>query len=436
LSYNEILQFLYSLQRFGIKFGLNNTFRLLQSFNNPHHAFKSIHIAGTNGKGSTAALIASILMEMNYKVGLYTSPHLVKFNERIQINGELITDDNLIFYTHQLKEQIVKIKPTFFEVTTAIAFKYFADKNVDYAVIETGLGGRLDSTNVIKPVLSVITSIGFDHMDILGDSLDKIALEKSGIIKEGVPVVIGFNPDEAKKVILTTCKERNAKYVDVENEYIIESVSKSFPMMTLNVTSKKIGRFNELISPFYGEYQVKNIVTSIAAIALLFDNSEKILRSIMNGIENMNRNFVFRGRFQKINGNPTIILDTAHNSSAFSEFLPEVAQLNIKNKIAVFGIMKDKEIKDSLKLIVETFDKVYTCHAKTERALNSSELMEQFVNNSKIVNGGRVDNAIQLAIQESNPEDFLVIFGSNFVVGEAIEYLELSGYKRKDFPKS
>lgn len=427
MSYNETLQFLYSLQKFGIKLGLDKTVQLLQSLDDPHKKFKSIHIAGTNGKGSTAVLIASVLKEMNYKVGLYTSPHLVKFNERIQINGELITNDDLVFYTEQLKDQITKINPTFFEATTAIAFKYFADRNVDYAVIETGLGGRLDSTNVIEPELSVITSIGFDHMDILGDSLEKIASEKGGIIKENVPVVIGFNPEEAKKVLMRICSELNSECVNVEDEYIVDSVNKSFPMMTLRVKSRRTDNSYELKSPLYGEYQVKNIVTSIAAIETLFRDNESSMKHIHSGIENLNHNFVFRGRFQKITEKPTIILDTAHNSSAFKDFLYEVAQLSSENKIAVFGVMKDKEISDSLKLILRTFNKIYTCKALIERALNSLELAKQFDDNSKVVDGGEVDKAIGNAIKESKPEDIVVIFGSNFVVGEAIEYFESKG---------
>lgn len=427
MSYNETLQFLYSLQKFGIKFGLDNTIQLLQSLDNPHKKFKSIHIAGTNGKGSTAVFIASILKEMNYKVGLYTSPHLVKFNERIQINGELISNDDLVFYTEQLKDQINKINPTFFEATTAIAFKYFADKNVDYAVIETGLGGRLDSTNVIEPELSVITSIGFDHMDMLGETIEKIAWEKGGIIKENVPVVIGFNPEEAKKVLMRICSELNSECVNVEDEYIVDSVNKSFPMMTLRVKSRRTDNSYELKSPLYGEYQVKNIVTSIAALETLFRDDESTFKHIHSGIENLNHNFVFRGRFQKITERPTIILDTAHNSSAFKDFLYEVAQLSSENKIAVFGVMKDKNIEESLELIQRTFNKIYTCKALIERALNSLELAKQFDDNSKVVDGGEVDKAIGNAIKGSRPEDIVVIFGSNFVVGEAIEYFESKG---------
>lgn len=427
MSYNATLQLLYSLQKFGIKFGLDNTIQLLQSLDDPHKKFKSIHIAGTNGKGSTAVLIASILKEMNYKVGLYTSPHLVKFNERIQINGELISNDDLVFYTEQLKDQIAKINPTFFEATTAIAFKYFTDRNVDYAVIETGLGGRLDSTNVIEPELSVITSIGFDHMDFLGDSLEKIASEKGGIIKENVPVVIGFNPEEAKKVLMRICSELNSECVNVEDEYIVDSVIKSFPMMLLQIKSRKTENLYEMKSSLYGEHQVKNIVTSIAAIETLFSDDVSMMKYISPGMENLNQNFSFRGRFQKITDKPTIVLDTAHNSSAFTEFLHEVALLSFENKIAVLGVMKDKNIGESLELIQRTFNKIYTCNAHIDRALNSFDLAKQFESNIKVINGGEVDNAISLVIERSNPDDLIVIFGSNFVVGEAIEYFRATG---------
>lgn len=201
MNYNESLNFLYSLQKSGIKFGLKNTITLLEQLGNPHHKFKSIHIAGTNGKGSTCSFISSILYKMNFKVGLYTSPHLVRFNERIRINGNEIEDEYLIKMVEALKKTIEEIKPTFFEVTTAIAFKYFADHKVDYAVIETGLGGRLDSTNVIIPEVSVITKVDYDHKDFLGEKLESIAFEKGGIIKSGVPVIVAKNNEQVKEVL-------------------------------------------------------------------------------------------------------------------------------------------------------------------------------------------------------------------------------------------
>ncbi len=193
MNYNETLDYLYSLQKSGIKFGLENTKKLLEFLGNPQNSFKSIHIAGTNGKGSTSSLIASVLSKLNYRVGLYTSPHLVRFNERIRIDGNEIEDSYLVDKVILLKDLIEKIKPTFFEVTTAIAFKYFADSNIDYAVIETGLGGRLDSTNVIMPEISIITKIDIDHKDFLGETIEKIAYEKGGIIKPNIPVVVGNN---------------------------------------------------------------------------------------------------------------------------------------------------------------------------------------------------------------------------------------------------
>ncbi|MBM4175449.1 MAG: bifunctional folylpolyglutamate synthase/dihydrofolate synthase [Ignavibacteria bacterium] len=424
MSYKETLNFLYSLQKYGIKFGLDNTHKLLSYLDNPQSKFKSIHIAGTNGKGSTATLIASILREMNYRVGLYTSPHLVKFNERIQVNGTMISDDELVEYTQLLKHQVESIKPTFFEVTTSIAFKYFADQKVDFAVIETGLGGRLDSTNVIVPELSVITSIGFDHTDMLGDTLEKIAFEKGGIIKQNVPVIVGFNHDPVKQILFKTCLEKNASCTDVQFLYDLEALEKSFPSMQLKINSQKTGKVYNLVSLLYGEFQINNLITSIASVETLSLNETNFITKVENGIKNLHRNFLFQGRFQRISQQPLIIIDTSHNSSAFESFIYEVNDLKVNNRIAVFGVMKDKEISDSLNLICGTFDEIFTCCAKTMRAITSSELASKFNNPVKVFDGKSVANAIELALTSCEKDSAVFIFGSNYVVGEALEHLE------------
>ncbi len=425
MSYQETLEYLLSLQKFGIKFGLDNTLQLLQFLDNPQTKFKSIHIAGTNGKGSTAVLIASILSEMDFRVGLYTSPHLVRFNERIQVNGKLISDDELIRYTQILRDKIEKIKPTFFEVTTSIAFKYFEDKKVEFAVIETGLGGRLDSTNVILPELSVITSIGYDHQDILGDTIEKITAEKGGIIKKDIPVVIGRNSEQVRNELIKLCKEKQSDSIDVNSMYSIGKLSKSFPIMELEVISQKTKSNYKLISPLYGDFQIDNVATSVASIETLFPYSSNLSKQIENGIRNLHKNFIFNGRFQQISEAPKIIIDTSHNSSAFEGFLKEVNDLDFKNKVAIFGIMKDKKVSDSINLIEKTFKKIITCQARTERALESSKLAARFSETSKIQDGQSVANAIKLAINDIEKVSAIFIFGSNYVVGEAIEYLEL-----------
>jgi dihydrofolate synthase/folylpolyglutamate synthase len=212
-KYLEVINYLYSLQRFGIKLGLHNIERLLKLLQNPEEKFTSIHIAGTNGKGSTSSFIASILSSSGYKVGLYTSPHLVDFTERIRINGAPISRERVVEYVEILRDEINLLRATFFEVTTAIAFKYFADEKVDFAVVEVGLGGRLDSTNVIKPAVSVITTVSFDHMDVLGEAIEQIAFEKAGIIKEGVPSVTGCEDEKALDVIKKVANEKKSELV-------------------------------------------------------------------------------------------------------------------------------------------------------------------------------------------------------------------------------
>ncbi|MCX8011064.1 MAG: bifunctional folylpolyglutamate synthase/dihydrofolate synthase, partial [Ignavibacteria bacterium] len=339
MNYKETLDFLYSLQKVGIKFGLENTKKLLEKFDNPQQKFKSIHIAGTNGKGSTASFTASILKEFGYKVGLYTSPHLVKFNERININGELIDDDSLVDYTNFIYKDILEIKPTFFEVTTAIALKYFADMNVDYTVLETGLGGRLDSTNVVLPKVSVITSIGKDHQQYLGSTLEEITQEKGGIIKSEIPVVIGKNQKNVKEILKRICEQKKTTFYDVEENFEYFIVNDEFPHLVFKCKSSLTKEEYFINSPLYGNYQINNIINAVCAVELISDKDKSIKNEIEKGIINLQKNFKLQGRFQIINHRPWIILDTAHNSQAIKFILAELEKLSVNKKIGVFGIM-------------------------------------------------------------------------------------------------
>jgi len=420
MNYLESLDYLYSLQKSGIKFGLENSYKILDYLNNPQNNFKSIHIAGTNGKGSTSTLIASILSEMNFNVGLYTSPHLVRFNERIRINGKEIEDDYLVSSVNQLKKLIEEIKPTFFEVTTAIAFKYFADNKVDYAVIETGLGGRLDSTNVIKPQLSVITKIDFDHKEYLGDTIEKIAREKGGIIKPGVPVVIAKNQESVKKILYEMANQNQSEVIFVDENYTHTIFEKSIYNFVVGIQSKITGNEYKINSPLIGDFQIENIKNAIAAIEKLF-LGENLVDKISEGIRDLK--FPIYGRFQIIKSEPMIILDTSHNSDAIKNFLKSLNELVKGRKVAIFGIMKDKEIDDSVKMIEESFDKIYITQAKIERSLDANKLAEKFTP-KKVEIFESVEMAIFNSLSTLEKDFTIVVFGSNYIVGEAMEYLK------------
>jgi dihydrofolate synthase/folylpolyglutamate synthase len=420
MNYQQAIDYLYSLQKTGIKLGLENIRQILNFLNNPQNKFKSIHIAGTNGKGSTSSFIASILSEMNFKVGLYTSPHLVRFNERIRIDGKEIEDDFLVEMINFLKPQIEKIKPTFFEVTTAIAFEYFSEKKVDYGVIETGLGGRLDSTNVLLPEVSVITKIGFDHKEFLGYTIEKIAREKAGIIKEKIPVIISQNEENVKIIFKEISAEKNSPIIFVDENYFHSNLEQSIEKMTAQVYSK-ISEINySILSTMIGDFQIENIKTSIATVENLFPE-HNLKEIIFNGIRNLM--FRLRGRFEIINTKPKIILDTCHNSDAIRNFILSLNKLIQNPKLAVFGIMKDKEIDDVIELIESSFEKIFLCEARIERSMNVFELAKKF-KQSKIETFNSVETAVREALIKFLEDEVVVIFGSNFIVGEAIEFLE------------
>lgn len=420
MNYKETLDYLYSLQKTGIKLGLENTYNLLEILGNPQNKFKSIHIAGTNGKGSTSCFVASILSEMNFKVGLYTSPHLVRFNERIRIEEAEIEDDFIVEMTNFLKPEIEKIKATFFEVTTAIAFKYFAEKNVDFAVIETGLGGRLDATNVLLPQISVITKISYDHKEYLGDTIEKIAFEKAGIIKNNIPVIVSKNEEAVKNVFRATAGNKNSTAIFVDEHYDHTNFKQYLGKLSVNISSNITGSNYVIETPLIGLYQVENIKTAIATLEKLFGQQNQI-KPIENGIRNLK--FKLRGRFEVLKTENVIVLDTSHNADAINNFITNFNSLVKEKKIAVFGIMKDKEIDDVIELIQDSFDEIFICQAKVERALKAEELAKKF-KSEKISSFSSVEEALKFVTNKFSKEYVIAVFGSNYIVGEAIEFLE------------
>jgi len=366
MNIESSLEKLFSLHTFGVKLGLENVKKFLKLLGNPQYHLKAIHIAGSNGKGSTASFIASILMECGYKVGLYTSPHFVRFNERIIINGKQIHDVVVADFISHHWDFIIKNKLTFFEVTTALAFTYFYDERVDYAVIETGLGGRLDATNVLNPLAAVITSISLEHTNVLGNKITGITKEKAEIIKSGAKVFIGILPDEADSVIERKCNEENCELYRLD-EYLNKGKN------NVELYTEEI-ELDEWDIPLKGEYQKFN--AALAVLTFVKTLNEEESKCIEKGLENVVRNTGIRGRYEYYHKTPAVIFDSAHNVSGISQFLSEFrAENELYNKKSVlFGVMKDKNIDEMLKLLNDAFDKIYITQIDYERSATIEDL--------------------------------------------------------------
>ena len=346
--------YLYSLQRFGMKFGLRNIRTLLRTIGDPQKEFPSIHVAGTNGKGSTAAMIAAIYSAAGYRVGLYTSPHLVRFNERIRINGIDIADRDVTRIVRILRPAIEKTQSTFFEATTAVAFRYFAEQRVDIAVIETGLGGRLDSTNVIRPIVSVITSIGKDHTEQLGRTYSSIAGEKAGIIKSEVPIVVGNVRGAALAVIRDTAFSKHSAL-----------------LLSRNI---KIPR--NIILQLRGPYQLDNARCAIAAVTLTADRFLIGDAAVKHGLEKTMELTGLRARCETIHLSPTVILDVAHNPDGMRALIGQLNTMPIRKLIVIFGVMKDKDYTSMLGAFKSLKPTIICTQPVTDRALSVQKLCE------------------------------------------------------------
>ncbi len=405
----KILQKIFSLNQFGIKLGLESTQKLLSIIGNPHLKLKCFHIAGSNGKGSTSSFIASILMEMGFKVGLYTSPHFVRFNERIKINGKEIEDDYLIEFINHIDKYIESERPTFFEITTAMAFKYFSDNKIDYAVIETGLGGRLDATNVIEPISSVITSISLEHTEYLGGTIEKISYEKAGIIKKGKPVFIGNLENEAEKIIIQKSVETNSRLVQLKN-YIEEKID------FLKLKCKNFD-LNLYETPLKGYHQLLN---SALAIKTIDENFPANSFQILNGIKNVIQNTGIQGRYEIFNDKPKVIFDSAHNTEGIQTFLNEFNKEKVKyeKKFLIFSVMKDKNIASMIELLHKNFDDIFYYELKYERAAKYEQikniLLEKNIKISLLEN----PNEFLVSFIQQRKNECLVFLGSMYLLGE------------------
>jgi len=420
-DYQQTLTYLYKnlpiFQRVGAsayKADLTNTLALCKILGNPQEKFKSIHVAGTNGKGSTSHMLASVLQSAGYKTGLYTSPHLKDFTERIKIDGQEITHSHVIDFVNRIKPHIDTIQPSFFEITVAMAFDYFASRQIDVAVIEVGLGGRLDSTNVITPVLSVITNISFDHKDILGDTLEKIASEKAGIIKDNVPVVISQRQPEIQHVFIDKASQHHAPLTFADNEFEFSASDTSF-----KVTRNEAVYLSQLSLPLKGNYQAKNLAGVLKSVEILNQKGFKIsLEQLKTGLEKTVAQTGLKGRWQQLGVKPLIVCDTGHNEGGVREVVGQINQQKFKKLFIVWGMVKDKE-PDSVLNLLPKEAYYYFCQAPIPRAMDA-EVLKQFAERFGLVGEivKDVSHAIDKAKSQAGSEDFIFIGGSTFVVAE------------------
>jgi len=359
------LKKLFSLHTFGIKFGLDNTIGFLNYLKNPQEEIKAIHIAGSNGKGSTASFISSILQEQGYKVGLYTSPHFVKFNERIVINGKQINNEYISSFINEHEKYIDDHQLTFFEVTTAMAFQYFKEMNPNYCVIETGLGGRLDATNVLKPLAAVITTISLEHTNVLGNTIKQITEEKAAIIKNGSKVFIGNLKNEAVKIVERKCKETSSTLFKL-NDFVSEN-NNEVELIIDDLILKPD-------PPLRGKFQRFNSALASLTVAKTFSLWHK--DAYLKGIENVATNTGLQGRYEYYHRQPTIIFDSAHNPESVESFLNEFnSEANkYKSRKVIFGAMRDKDIEAMLKALSKHFDEILLTEIKYERAAKTEDL--------------------------------------------------------------
>ncbi len=425
---NDTIKFLNNLQRFGWQLGLDNITRLLSEIGNPHLKFKSIHIAGTNGKGSTAAMLESIYRRAGYKTGLYTSPHLLEVNERIQINRVPISTEYLSFYIKRLQNQIASIRCTYFEALTAIAFQYFADVGVDLAVIEVGLGGRFDATNVIDPLLSVITDIDFDHIEHLGETKVKIAQEKAGIIKSGWPCLSGSDDEEVNAVFRNISKERNADFFELGHISSLHHVrlNEAFSEFDLVYQNK---RYPNLKVGLAGRYQCKNASLAVAAAKILETGLPVKEVDIYNGL----REVRWRGRLEKLQGSPHIVIDVAHNPAAISAAINSLNEIyNHERLIFLIGLLADKDYAAIARLIAARADYIYVVTPKSERALPANQLGNEFARYTTSFEVCKNRQAgFQRALKHLQENDLLCVIGSHYVVGEFVKF-----YEQAEAPKN
>lgn len=434
MSYQETIDYLYTrlpmFSRIGaaaIKPNLDNTIAICKLLDNPEKKIKTIHIAGTNGKGSTSHMLASIFQEAGYKTGLYTSPHLYDFRERIKVNGEMCSKEFVVEFTNRIKPFIEQVEPSFFEITVGMAFEYFEKEKVDIAIIETGLGGRLDSTNVITPELSIITNIGFDHMALLGNTIEAIASEKAGIIKKETPIIIGESTPASKNVFEEKAKNENAPLYFAEDFLQHKSFQNNWSTALFEFTQPLIHLLDAPLfaknftieSDLPGKYQSKNLKSVLVAAQLLSTMGWKLTATkVGKALLNIQKNTGLMGRWECIQTSPKVILDVAHNEHGIQALLEQLSSLHYNKLHIVTGMVKDKDIDAVLNLLPKEAEYYFT-QSHIPRALPVNEIVAQA---SKLGLYGLayadVNIALTQAIKNANHNDLILVIGSIFLVAE------------------
>jgi dihydrofolate synthase / folylpolyglutamate synthase len=429
MTYEQVLEFLFSqlpayhrIGKAAYKSNLENTIELDNYFGNPHRKYLTIHVAGTNGKGSVSHMIASILQEAGYKTGLYTSPHLKDFRERIKVNGEMIPENEIVTFVTNHKNIIESLRPSFFEMTVALAFKYFADSNVDIAVIEVGLGGRLDSTNIITPVLSVITNIGHDHMDLLGDTFEKIALEKAGIIKDNIPVVISETQPLTRNVFISKAKETHSPIFFADDRFscILEEANIEKNERRYKISDLINHLQYEGITVLGGDYQAKNLIAVFSILNELKGVFSFSDNNISDGIRNVIVNTGLGGRWQILSYNPLTICDTGHNKEGLEYVTDQIRRISNSGLHIIIGFVNDKDLKYVLPLFPAEATYYFT-KASVPRALGEEILKTEALKFGLIGESyPDVRSALLHARKNAADSDLIFIGGSTFIVADAI----------------
>ena len=428
MTYQETLEWMFNklpmYQRIGAaayKADLNNTIQLLDLLDNPHNSFKSVHVAGTNGKGSVSHTLASVFQEAGYKTGLYTSPHLRDFRERIRINGEMIPEENVVQFIDTYKDKFEAMELSFFEMTVGMAFDYFRNEKVDIAIVEVGMGGRLDSTNLITPELSIITNIDFDHTKFLGDTRAKIAYEKAGIIKPGIPVVIGETHPETEQVFIDKAKECGSPIYFADQIFDCDKIYfESFTEQKFDVWKNSELYMEALEIPLMGNYQQKNLTTVMCAIDLLRDKFNLSDDDIRDGISKVVRNTHLMGRWQILCKDPLTIADTGHNVAGITEVVRQLAEMHYGKLHFVLGMVNDKDIDSVLQLLPRGAE-YYFCKADIPRGLDANILAEKAFDmglRGQVFES--VSHAYRSAVNNARFGDVVFIGGSNFTVAEVV----------------
>jgi len=431
MSYNEVLSFLYGqlpmYQRIGAaayKENLDNTIAIANILGNPERKFISVHIAGTNGKGSVSHALASVLQAAGYKTGLYTSPHLLDFRERIRINGSMISKEKLVDFVNSYQSIFTDIKPSFFEWSVGLAFHHFAEEQVDIAVIETGMGGRLDSTNIVSPLVSVITNISLDHTQFLGNSIAEIAREKAGIIKSKAPVVIGESNELTSEIFEEIAHSKESPITYADKAYRIDDVVANEEDIIFSLYKKDEVVYRNLKTDLTGIYQRKNIVSLFAVTEILnasgFSLSETAIR---NGLENVKKNTGLAGRWQKIMARPAVYCDTAHNESGLREVLSQIELTGHQQLHFVLGVVSDKNMQNLATLFPKNASYYFT-QPSIPRGMDVNKLKDIFAATGIIGSQhSDVSSAYITALRKASPDDLIFVGGSTFVVADLLAYL-------------